>query len=83
MFKSYNRAFATDEFEFINNIRNQPLWGNKYITALVAGQRSVLFFRSWIRSGIRKVGDLVFTNGIFNENHIKRLCTNKICMLRS
>ena len=44
MIKSYNRAFATDEFEFISNIRNQPLWGNKHVTTLVAGKRNVLFF---------------------------------------
>ena len=49
-----------------------PIVGNKYITTLVAGQRSVLFLRNWIRSGIRKVGDLVFTNGILNENHINQ-----------
>ena len=62
----------TDEFEFIGNIWNQPLWGNKYITAHVAGKKNVLFFRNWIRSGIRKVSDVIFMNGILDENHINQ-----------
>ena len=72
MIKSFNKALVTDEFEFIGNIWNQPLWGNKYITAHVAGKKNVLFFRNWIRSGIRKVSDVIFMNGILDENHINQ-----------
>ena len=55
--------------------------GNKYVTTLVTGKRNVLFVRNWIRSGIRKVGDLVLTNGILNENYINQsLCANEIYM---
>ena len=72
MIKSFNKALVTDEFEFIGNMWNQPLWGNKYITAHVAGKKNVLFVRNWIRSGIRKVSDVIFMNGILDENHINQ-----------
>ena len=72
MIKSFNKALVTDEFEFIGNIWNQPLWGNKYVTAHLAGKKNVLFFRNWIRSGIRKVSDVLFMNGILDENHINQ-----------
>ena len=45
--------------------------GNKYVTAHVAGKKNVLFFRNWIRSGIRKVS-VVLTNAILSENHINQ-----------
>ena len=72
MIKSFNKALVTDELEFIGNIWNQPLWGNKYVTTHVAGKKNVLFFRNWIRSGIRKVNDVLFVNGILDENHINQ-----------
>ena len=56
----------------LTNMRYIQEWSNKYVTTLVAGKRSVLFFRNWIKSSTRKVGDLVFTNGILNENHINQ-----------
>ena len=30
-------------------------------------KNTVLFLRNWIRSGVRKVGDLIFTNGVLDE----------------
>ena len=72
MIKSFNKAFVTDELEFIGNIWNQPLWGNKYVTVHVIGKKNVLFFRNWIRSGIRKVSHVLFMNGVRNENHINQ-----------
>ena len=53
---------------------NQPLWGNKFITKMIRGKKIVLFLRNWIRSGIRKVGDLVFTDGILDQNYISKTC---------
>ena len=66
----YNKAFVSSKVDFINTIMNQPLWGNKYITKMTKGKKNVLFLRNWIRSGIRKVGDLIFTDGILDENCI-------------
>ena len=37
---------------------------------MTKGQKNVLFLRNWIRSGIRKVWDLIFTDGILDENCI-------------
>ena len=61
-----NRILEADP----NTIMNQPLWGNKYITKITKVQKNILFLRNWIRSGIRKVGDLIFTDGILDENCI-------------
>ena len=72
MIKSFNKALVTDEFKFIGNVWNQPLLCNKYVTANVAGKKNVLFFRNWIRSGIRKVSDVLFMNYILDENHINQ-----------
>ena len=30
-------------------------------------KENVLFLRNWIRSGVRKVGDVIFTNGVLDE----------------
>ena len=64
MIKSFNKALVTEEFEFIRNIWNQPLWGNKVCYCTCSREKYVLFFRNWIRSGIRKVSDVLFMNGI-------------------
>ena len=66
-FVNYNKAFVCDKNYFENTIMNQPLWGNKYITHMTRCKKNVLFLRNWIRSGVRKIGDLVFRNGILNE----------------
>lgn len=70
MVKCYNKAYVTDQFTFVNNIMNQSLWGNKYITSHRGCKKNVLFLRNWIRSGIRKVGDLRFRNGTIDEYHV-------------
>ena len=62
-FKYYNKAFVCDENEFEKSIMSQPLFGNKFITTYARRKNRVLFLRNWIRGGIRKVGDLVFSNG--------------------
>ena len=69
-FKHYNKAFASDKEEFEKSIMSQPLFGNKFITTYVKHKKRVLFLRNWIRGGIRKVGDLVFSNGILDERSL-------------
>ena len=69
-FKYYNKASVCDENEFEKSIMSQPLFGNKFITTYARRKNRVLFLRNWIRGGIRKVGDLVFSNGILDERFI-------------
>ena len=69
-FEYYNKAFVTDKTYFENTIMNQQLWGNKFITHYIGRRKNVLFLRNWIRSSIRKVGDLMFTNGILDERYV-------------
>ena len=59
-----SKGFVTDLNYFTENILDQPLWGNKYITNNIGKTKSVLFLRNGIRSGIRTAGDLNFMNGI-------------------
>ena len=83
MLKCFNKAFVSDRPAFVSTIMNQPLWGNKYITIMIRRKKNVLFLRNWIRSGIRKVGDLVFIDGNLDENDIhQNLLVNKTCIQR-
>ena len=72
MLECFNKAYVSDRVVFVNTIMNQPfiIWGNKFITKMTRGKKNVLFLRNWIRSGIRKVGDLVFIDGILDQNYI-------------
>ena len=81
--KCFNKAYVSDRPDFVSTIMNQPLWGNKYITILIRSKKNVLFLRNWIRSDIRRVGDLVFTDGILDENDVhQNLFVNKTCIQR-
>lgn len=51
---------------------DQSLWGNKFFTHSISNKKNVLFLRNWIRSGVRKVKDLSFTNGILDTNNTYR-----------
>ena len=46
------------------------MWGNKYIVNITHGKKNVLFLRNWIRSGVRVVGDLMFTNGTLDVQFV-------------
>ena len=66
----YNNLFVTDHDTFKNDILNQPLWGNKFISTKNRPKNKVLFLRNWIRSGINKISDLKFVNGELDEINI-------------
>ena len=68
--KCYNLAHVTDINEFKQNIYNEYIWGNKFITRNTRHKKTVLFFRNWIRSGVRKISQLKFIDGILDEKHI-------------
>ena len=42
------------------DIKDEYLWGNKFIVKRRNGKNMALFFRNWIRSGVNKVSDLYF-----------------------
>lgn len=48
------------------NIRNQILWGNRYIQF----DNKPLFFKNWIDSGLIFVNDIIDRNGKLSETHI-------------
>ena len=68
-FECYNMAFVSEKSYFKSTIMIQSLWGNKFITH-VGCKNNVLFLRNWIQSGVRKVGDLIFTNGVLDERSL-------------
>ena len=64
---SYSKAFTLDFEAFKNTILNQPLWGNRFITITKRDKKNVLLLRNWIRSGVRYVKDVMFTDGIVDR----------------
>ena len=60
----------TDLQTFKEEIWDQPLWCNKYITQHVGQTKSVLYLRNWIRSGVNKISDLHFNDGRLDEEYI-------------
>ena len=55
----------------------QSLWANKFFVQIVGKKKNVLFLRNWIRSGVRKIKDLSFANGILDINAMHRKITKK------
>ena len=45
---SYNASKVIHHEDFKNAIRNQPIWGNKFIMF----RSETLFFKSWVKEGI-------------------------------
>ena len=66
----YNKAFVKDKDTFVNEIKDEYLWGNKFIVKRGNGKNIALFFRNWIRSGVNKVSDLYFVDGKVDMLHI-------------
>ena len=71
--KSFNKAYVLDETKFKDNIMNQVLWGNKFLTIQRTStgrkKKDTLYLRNWIRSGINKISDLKFNNGVLDMNY--------------
>ena len=70
VFRCFNKVFVSTLDEFKENIVNQCIWGNKFITFGQGNKKCVLFLRNWIRSGVNKISDLKFIDGKLNENYI-------------
>ena len=63
VFCCFNDVFVSDLETFKDNIVNECIWGNKFITIRQGVKKCVLFLRNWIRSGVNKISDLKFVDG--------------------
>jgi len=73
----YNTAYVSDLSQFKDNIANQSIWANKYITVRKNNTKCVLFLRNWIRSGVNNIRDLVFVDGKLDVNYLFTKIRNK------
>ena len=77
----YNKAFVKDKDTFVNEIKDEYLWGNKFIVKRGSGKNMAFFFRNWIRSGVNKVSDLYFVDGKLDMVHMYDIIISKINIL--
>ena len=63
-----NNTITVEDFR--NDILNQPIWGNQYITVPDGNRKKALFFRKWYILGIQYIKDLHFRNGKLDEASI-------------
>jgi len=73
----YNTAYVSNLKDFKDNIFDQCLWANKYISVRKNNKKCVLFLRNWIRSGVNKIRDLMLVDGKLDVNYIFTKVTNK------
>ena len=70
----YKKVYISDLTSFKYYIANGTIWANKYITQNIGKKKNVLYFRNWIKSGIRVISDINFVNGVLDEafiyNHV-------------
>ena len=59
----YSYAFVKNKDIYVNGIKDEYLWGNKFIVIRGNCKNMALFFRNSIRSGVNKVSDLHFVDG--------------------
>ena len=61
-----------------DDIANESLWHNKFITTKICKRECTLYLSNWIKSGILYVKDLQFTNGKVDETFIFEVVKTKI-----
>ena len=69
VFLCYNKLYATSSETLKNNIGAEAIWLNKHIKNH-GRKKNKLYLRNWVRSGINKICDLEFNNGILDEYYI-------------
>jgi len=69
-FLCYSNATAVDFENFKAHIASQCIWGNKFITVKRGKKKCVLLLRNWIRSGISKISDVRFANGVLDGSYV-------------
>ena len=50
------------------NIAEQGIWGNKFLSVRKRNYKCVLFLGNWIRSGVNRIGNLRFVDGKVDTN---------------
>lgn len=60
---AYGYANEKTHEDFVSNIYSEFLWGNKYIYYGEGERKFPFIFKSWVESGITRIGDLKFNNG--------------------
>ena len=70
---SYNKSKIMSYEDFRVNIKNQPLWCNKYIKF----EGKTLLFKSWIEDGIVMLKNLRLNNGILDVGFLANIIQDK------
>ena len=65
---SFNKANGVNYEMFCNTIHDQTLWGNEFLKCNTCeGRNMTLMFKNGIASGVAKIGNLKFVNGMLDE----------------
>ena len=75
---SYNKTKSISKEHFCNDILDQPLWGNQYVTF----EGKTLWFKNWIESGILTLRDVAIRNGKLDTQIISNRIINKSDIFR-
>ena len=68
---AYNKSKAVNQKYFIDNILEQPIWGNYHIKVKLPHQKVCSrFYPNWVNEGLVKISNLKFVNGILDEYFI-------------
>ena len=62
-----SRSLTVQQPATNDDIANEPLWYNTFITTKIRKRECTLYLSNWIKSGILYVKDLQFTNGKVDE----------------
>ena len=65
-----SRSLTVQQPATNDDIANEPLWHNTFITTKIRKRECTLYLSNWIKSGILYVKDLQFTNGKVDETFI-------------
>ena len=64
-----------------DDIANEPLWHNTFLTTKIRKRECTLYLSNWIKSGILYVKDLQFANGKVDETFIFEVVKQKSNLL--
>ena len=67
---SFCKVNQTEKPVSRDEILNTYIWGNKWISYETASKKHVIYFKSWIESGIIYVKDIKVTQGSIDERYI-------------
>ena len=70
---AYNKSKSINENTFCETIKDQVIWGNRYLTH----KKQTLYFKNWISDGIINIKNLRFINGKLDETFIHQKIRNK------